>query len=378
MRSLFLGLFLLLAAAAHADLKVSLVTISPGAELFEAFGHTALIVEDTERPGFATYYAYGQVNTGEIVTSPRPQHAFQKLFDNQISTRIQNETSAVSAEHGVPETLLNLYYFKTRNQRVQNPATGQFEFVATKEPRATKRVTTINELALTQEQATRLVAKVKADIAAGFYFYHNFNNNCATRVRDVLFDDAILGSGAREKLAAERVNASFNDLGMLSMDEAVAQNGSMYLVPADKKNNPRIQQSLSMMGLSKLEYASAKEFYETVINMQKTLEGYRGSPLLAYAKMDDAKLDALLRSMNSYFFDASYATAPITRYQSLFLPKNLRTALAETGAIGANETTIIPSENGPIVKKRTAGADNRQDEASSVEQKAPAQIIEAR
>lgn len=352
MRSLFLSLLLIAATAAHADLKVSLVTISPGAELFEAFGHTALIVEDTEKPGLANYYAYGQVNTGEIVTSPRPLQAFQKLFDNKVNTRIQNEVGAISADYGVPETILNLYYFKLTHKRIQNPTTGHFEIVSTKEPRQTKRVTTINELALTQEQAAKLVERVKADIAAGFYFYHNFNNNCATRVRDVLFDDAMLGKEAREKLIAEQVNASFNDLGMGSMDEAVALNGSMYIVPAEKKNNPRIQQTLAMMGLAKLEYSSAKDFYDTVIDMQKTLESYRGSPLLAYVKMDDAKLDALLKSMNSYFFDAANTTAPLTRYQTLFLPKNLRAALAEMGVLGDKEITITPTEVGPVVEKK--------------------------
>ncbi len=128
------------------DLRVSVVTFSPGDTLTEWWGHTALVVEDT-RLNHARLYNYGMFgfSTGFV-------HKF-------VQGRL---------EFWVEDAPVELTY----------------QFYA----RHLKRDVRIQELDLLPEQATA-VAKALADNVLPQnreYLYHHYNDNCSTRPRDMV------------------------------------------------------------------------------------------------------------------------------------------------------------------------------------------------
>ncbi|ATB48486.1 DUF4105 domain-containing protein [Corallococcus macrosporus] len=140
-------------------LRVRLVTIGPGADLHQRFGHSALWVEDT-RLGTGFLYSYGTTSIGN--GGPVPFLLGRPTF--------------WAARLSVERTFL-LY-------------------------RALARSIGVQELALTVAQRQRLLARLEHDVlpASREYAYHPLRDNCATRVRDVL--DEALGGALRQALTA--------------------------------------------------------------------------------------------------------------------------------------------------------------------------------
>jgi hypothetical protein len=168
-----LGLALLLTVAAgaspaRASPLIDLYTMGPGDELFSAFGHAAICVRDGEAPA-GRCYNYG---TADFTTPVPLTWAF-------IRGRALFWVS-------VADTPWMLSYYV---------ATG----------RAVWRQT----LPLAPDEAERVAAALaaSADERVKYYRYHHFDDNCTTRIRDVL-DRATGGRLGRDRVVGPR---SFRD-----------------------------------------------------------------------------------------------------------------------------------------------------------------------
>lgn len=138
------------------DLRVSLVTFGPGDDIASWFGHSAMLVEDL-RSGGRRVYNYGMFDFGPT------------LLAQFLSGRLNFWVG----EAGWQSTV---YLYRSRNRDIR-----------------------VQELNLLPEDRLR-VAKALADNVLPenrYYLYHHYNDNCATRVRDMI-DLAVHGQ-LREK-----------------------------------------------------------------------------------------------------------------------------------------------------------------------------------
>ncbi len=145
----FLFPLFFLSAAAQPDtshLRISLLTCSPGAELYSTFGHTAIRVTDSTR-GIDEVYNYG--------TFDYYDPAFLAKF-----TR------------GIMEYALSNYSFQ--------------EFL--KEYQSEKRSVIEQDLQLTGDQKQRLYTALQQNALPQnrFYNYYFHTDNCTTRARDMI------------------------------------------------------------------------------------------------------------------------------------------------------------------------------------------------
>lgn len=132
------------------DLRVSVVTFSPGDTLTEWWGHTALVVEDTKL-NHGRLYNYGMFS-------------FDEGFVHRF---VQGRLEFWVADDSISGTY-RLYQFLKRDVRIQ-------------------------ELNLLPEQAEQLAKALGNNVLPEnrVYLYHHYNDNCSTRPRDLV--DAAFG-----------------------------------------------------------------------------------------------------------------------------------------------------------------------------------------
>lgn len=137
-------------ASQPEDLRVSVVTFSPGDTLTEWWGHTALVVED-QRLNHGRLYNYGMFS-------------FDEGFVHRF---VQGRLEFWVADDSISGTY-RLYQFLKRDVRIQ-------------------------ELNLLPEQAAQLAKALGNNVLPEnrVYLYHHYNDNCSTRPRDLV--DAAFG-----------------------------------------------------------------------------------------------------------------------------------------------------------------------------------------
>ncbi len=297
---LLLGLLVTLTAGlASANLKVSLVTVSPGPIIFESFGHTAVLVENPDVSSAAILYEYGAVNPNKVFANPDPMAAFNDLFESKVKTIATKSPTPLTAVDATTRFPLILKY------RYLLPQAGSY------------REVNIDELDLTQDQAAKFVELVEKDLASGEYFYDNYKNNCATKVRDRLFDDAVLGQAPRQDLEA-KVDTSLQSEVLESIDEAIALNPkhTMTLMAPIMERSSRGSQALMMLqmvGIPK-QFTSSTNFLDSIQKGDASLQSFMAG-------------EPLSKSFHNYFMGAELTEKPVTISRTLFLPQKLRAAL---------------------------------------------------
>ncbi len=135
------------------DLSISLVTFSPGDELYSWWGHTALVVED-KRLNHGRLYNFGMFGAADEV-------AFVKMF-------AQGRLWFWVADDPIGWTY-EMYRRMNRDVRIQ-------------------------ELDLTPDEAMNVAKALGSHVLPEnrSYLYHHYDDNCSTRPRDIL-DRAIGG-----------------------------------------------------------------------------------------------------------------------------------------------------------------------------------------
>ncbi|MDB4965643.1 MAG: hypothetical protein JWN44_1332 [Myxococcales bacterium] len=159
MRGAVVALVLLASSLARAAPTVELYTMGAGDEIFSAFGHAAICVTDGEAPG-GRCYNYGTAD----FTTPVP------LTWNFIRGRALFWVS-------VTDTFHMLRYYQHVGRAVWRQT-----------------------LTLTPPEAERVAAALaaSADERVKYYRYHHFDDNCTTRIRDLL-DRATDGRLGRDR-----------------------------------------------------------------------------------------------------------------------------------------------------------------------------------
>lgn len=175
-RTLVLGLLAVLAlpaasAAASDAVRISVLTVTPGPELFTGFGHTALRVRDGNT-GQDQVYDYGTYDSSD------PDLA-GKFLVGELQYWLQV----------APYPLAMRWY--------DADFAGVFE----------------QELALTAAQVEEVVAHLAHDALPEnrAYAYHHFRDNCTTRVRDIL-DSVYDGALARQTKGAPGDDDTYRSL----------------------------------------------------------------------------------------------------------------------------------------------------------------------
>lgn len=159
MRAVVLAL-LLLPSLARAAPTIDVYTMGQGDELFSAFGHAAICVTDAGEPR-GRCYNYGTAD----FTTPVP------LTWNFIRGRALFWVSTTGTPH-------MLRYYASVGRAVWRQT-----------------------LQLPPDEATRVADALAASAEEGakYYRYHHFNDNCTTRIRDVL-DRATGGRLSRDRI----------------------------------------------------------------------------------------------------------------------------------------------------------------------------------
>jgi hypothetical protein len=159
-RALIALVLALSAATARAAPTIDVYTMGPGDELFSAFGHAAICVTDERQPR-GRCYNYG---TADFTTPVPLTWAF-------IRGRALFWVSVTDVPH-------MLHYYVSVGRAVWRQT-----------------------LALSPDEATRVADALAASAEEGakYYRYHHFNDNCTTRIRDVL-DRATFGRMSRDRI----------------------------------------------------------------------------------------------------------------------------------------------------------------------------------
>ena len=160
MRGALIALTLAIASVAHATPTIDVYTMGVGDDLFSAFGHAAICVTDGEAPR-GRCYNYGTAD----FTTPVP------LTWNFIRGRALFWVSTTDTAH-------MLHYYASVGRTVWRQT-----------------------LQLPPEEATRVASELAASAEEGakYYRYHHFNDNCTTRIRDVI-DRATGGRLSRNRV----------------------------------------------------------------------------------------------------------------------------------------------------------------------------------
>jgi hypothetical protein len=140
-----------------SNLRISVITIGPGAQVWERFGHNAIMLEDT-RTGQAVWYNYGMFDFGASDFWPRFMKGDMRYWMQGGQVRLE----------------LPFYFQSNRTVWAQE---------------------------LDIEPAQRLEIERFLEWNAlpenKFYHYDYFRDNCSTRVRDVV--DRVIGGAIREQ-----------------------------------------------------------------------------------------------------------------------------------------------------------------------------------
>ena len=136
------------------DLQVSLVTIGQGAQLWDSFGHNALLIENL-RTGQSMAYDWGRFSFDQ-----------EGFYKNLAMGRMQYQMGWLD-----PRVLFS--HYEDQNRTI-----------------------TVQRLRLSPAAKVALVREIEANAADPQYRYEYFLNNCSTRVRD-LIDEASGGALAR-------------------------------------------------------------------------------------------------------------------------------------------------------------------------------------
>jgi hypothetical protein len=147
------------AQAPGSDIRVFIVTMGPGDEAFEKFGHNMLWIHDSDRD---LAYNWGVFNFEE-------PHFIWNFIQGRMTYRIEAD----------------------------EPADGVVAFYIQR----LDRTVWIQELNLTpaQRAALRVLCRVNALPQNKFYKYDYFADNCSTRVRDAI--DNVLGGQIKRQLS---------------------------------------------------------------------------------------------------------------------------------------------------------------------------------
>lgn len=145
------------------DVKISLLTVSKDDVLYSWFGHTAILVE---APGTSIVYDYGRFSFGE------------DFYLNFAMGRLWYKCSATWAQYELQQFLQS------------------------------KRTVSKVELDLTSAQKCAVYTFLDTNASEQYntYLYHNYNDNCATRIRDLL---SKITDGDFENWAKKQEGVSF-------------------------------------------------------------------------------------------------------------------------------------------------------------------------
>lgn len=339
----------LFASAAQAKLtRVSLITVSPGNDLFAAFGHSALVFEDSDKADEATIYEYGaptndlevlRMNIGqeELGQGKKKMQAildfFVKVTGGQIKTKGTTPTTTLDAAFPAG--------WAKKNYLSQNKL---------------YREVTMSPLSMTETQMDTLKKSLDADLAAGPYLYDNFRRNCATKIREPLYGDDIIGKAEREKLQnsdAKRDGTedriSFQDIAIDSITEAAdlscrgkeggkdACKKAVYLVPEKNMSDPDVKRFLTGVQKNGMKYAfsDGKDFYKTIAAADASMWGFRSLLPPDMGTMADA--------LHGLVSNKDMTKKPISRYEAAYTPKRLRTILLGSVNPDTNKQMIDPA-----------------------------------
>ncbi|HEY2748822.1 MAG TPA: DUF4105 domain-containing protein [Polyangia bacterium] len=199
MRAVVLALvFLALPSPARATPRIDVYTMGTGDDLFSAFGHAAICVTDEQRWPYGRCYNYGTAD----FTTPLP------LTWNFIRGRALFWVSTMNAGQ-------MLRYYASVGRQVWRQT-----------------------LPLSPEEATRVADALEASAQenAKYYRYHHFNDNCTTRIRDVV-DRATGGRLSRDPTDAGKTFRQWarggfgGNVGMLMVNDLLLGR------PADRRTN---------------------------------------------------------------------------------------------------------------------------------------------
>jgi len=140
-----------------SELRISVITIGPGAEVWERFGHNAIMLEDV-RTGHAVWYNYGMFDFGAKDFWPRFMKGDMRYWMQGGEVRLE-----------LP------FYFRSN------------------------RTVWAQELDIAPEQRLEIQRFLEWNALPRnrFYHYDYFRDNCSTRVRDVV--DRVVGGAIREQ-----------------------------------------------------------------------------------------------------------------------------------------------------------------------------------
>ncbi len=198
MRAVVLALvFVALPSAVRATPRIDVYTMGTGDDLFSAFGHAAICVSDGETP-LGRCYNYGTAD----FTTPVP------LTWNFIRGRALFWVSTANAGQ-------MLRYYASVGRQVWRQT-----------------------LPLPPEEATRVADGLEASAQEGakYYRYHHFNDNCTTRIRDVV-DRATGGRLSREPTDAGKTFRQWAREGFAGNAGMLMVNDLLLGRPADRRTS---------------------------------------------------------------------------------------------------------------------------------------------
>jgi hypothetical protein len=242
---LVLFIFFLIASIgiqkASADQKVSLITVSEGADLLGAFGDSLVLVRD-ENSEHGWLYIYDRLSTDafteQVKDITNPFTLLIKFFNSKFQTKPTKNYTHINATHGLPEALIKAYLIDQNSYR---------EAI-------------MDEINLSTEQTIELIKLMDQDVdpTTPAREFDKYKANTVTRFRDRLFE--VLDPKLKFTAETNMLQTSYRLETMKSLDraEALSLSKSITLFPQQFTKTDQgqmILESFSMAGI-KTEFKS--------------------------------------------------------------------------------------------------------------------------
>lgn len=294
------GILFIASAAAFAAPKAALITVSPGFELFEAFGHSAILIDGK------TVYEFEGLAPSSIMAGGEP---------------ITNMNSLLLTGLPAVVTKSKLEDFQRRYTYARGGAVREIR---------------IDQLNLPKKEVATLANELEKAAKTGKYDYNNFMSNCATMIRD-----QVLGALDKSIMSKflETNNSTYRALVKESIDTAVKSNkkGAVLFPTAMFTRGPGVKMFEDMLtakgGAPQLKNGADLDKSLNALNdiLLDVAKIAAKNPQVVAAMMklkeSEAKMLPTLSATLTSFVTGNALDQALTDYDAMMTPARLRDGL---------------------------------------------------
>lgn len=291
---------------ARADLSASYITISPGPELFSAFGHAAILIEDKKDATKTKVYEFKGVT---------PAHF------KQTGKSVVNSTQFLRGKSSSQVVQSSYDTFKARYEPIDA------------KPTANKiKIDGVDNLHLSQNQIAALEKELSNAVSKGTYTFDSLHSNCATEAKERIFIVLDPPNAEKKRLSNEKAKGvdgkelTYRDILKAALEDAIKIHGSVRFPTeffADNKTQAfLIESALKAYGIP-VQMKKGADFDTAVNTLDELAQKLQNdNDSLKMFSLDKAEFKALADAIHD--FNTVELNKTMNEYDSMMVPARVK------------------------------------------------------